>query len=169
MVVFKSIKPATKFKSSTFRAALQERASRIAPKVKADFEKTTNTWKDRPVFEVQVKVGRAAVGDLKTTQATAGVLLEVFTTDEIYGYLDEGTKVRYATMSKDFLAKTRPGVIGSRAGRGRMLFVNKRRPRPGIKARKFTETIAKKWQPEFRTQMQQALEEGARASGHQFA
>lgn len=167
MVVFKSIKPGTKFKSSIFRDKTRQQAERLAPKIKSDFEKTTRTWVNKPLFEQQVSVGRPAVNGLLGSGANkTGVSLEVFTRELIYKFIDEGTRVRYATMSPDFQAKTVPQLIGSRKGKGRLLFVNKNHPRPGIKKREFTVILHRKWQSQFRAEMQRALNEGAIASGH---
>lgn len=168
MIIFKSIKPATKFRSSTFRDEFRKAADQMSGQVKKDFEKTTATWKEKPEFETSVKVGNVAGGKLakQVTGSASGISLEVSTDSAIYLYLDEGTEVRYATMSKDFRAKTRPRFIGSRRGRGRKLFVSKKHPRPGIKAREFTKTIAKKWTPAFRDRMNKAMDTAATKSGH---
>lgn len=170
MIIFKSIKPATKFRSSTFRDSFRQEAIRMSGPIVKDFDKTVATWKeeDKPEFESIVKVGNLAGGKLakQVMGSASGVSLEVSTDSAIYLYLDEGTEVRYATMSKDFQAKTRPRFIGSRRGRGRRLFVSKKHPRPGIKAREFTKTIAKKWTTPFRQRMDKALKDAAAKSGH---
>lgn len=168
MIVFKSIKPGVKFKSSVFRANTRATAATIAPEIEKDFAKTTRTWKEKPKFERTVKVGVAAGGRLakQVTGSATGVSVEVSTDSDVYRFVDEGTKVRYATMTPDFLAKTQPNVIGSRRGRGGLLFVNKKKPRPGIKARNFSKIIQKKWQPRFRKEMQAALDKAAKESGH---
>lgn len=162
MFTFKSIKPA-KFKSSIFREELTLAAEKMAPQIKKDFQKTSATWKEKPEFQAGVQIGRAA--GIRGGPST-GVAVEVVTDNAIYGYIDEGTRVRYATMTPDFQAKTKPKVIRSYRGRGGLLFVNKKRPRPGIKAREFSKTIRKKWQPLFRDQMDFAMRNAGRKSGH---
>jgi hypothetical protein len=97
-----------------------------------DYLRTVETWQHIPKFERIVEV----TGD------TVTVL--VGTDDPIYKYIDLGTRVRYATMTPGFVAKTRPGILGSRAGKGGVLFISKKHPKPGIEARRFTETIQKK-------------------------
>ena len=169
MIKFKAIKPATKFKSSIFREELRTAAAAIAPKIQKDFEKTVATWKEKPEFKTEIAVGNAAgkvARKANVTHAQSGVAISVTTDSDIYRFVDEGTKVRYATMSKDFQAKTRPKVIGSRAGRGRKLFVNRKRPRPGIKGRKFSKTIAQRQNKPFRSAMDSALTRAAKKSGH---
>lgn len=168
MLTFRSIKPGKQFKSSTFRDKLRTRAERLAPQMSADMQKPTRTWKTPVEFKTDVNVGNAAGGALakKVMGSASGVSVQVTTADKRYRFLDEGTKVRYATMSRGFQAKTRPNSLQARRGRGQALFVNKKRPRPGIKARHFTKLVHKLWQPKFRAEMQKALDEAARESGH---
>lgn len=168
MIAFKAIKPATKFKSSAFRTEMTDAANVMLPLVAADFNKAVATWKEKPKFIKRVVVGNQAGGALakKVTGNAGGVMLEVLTLSDIFRFLDEGTKIRYATMTKNFQAKTRPRHIGSVRGRGGLLFISRQRPRPGIKAREFTSTIHAKWQPRFFKAMQAALQRGAVKSGH---
>jgi len=83
-----------------------------------------------------------------------------------WNWLDRGTDVRYATMSPDFVAKTAPRVLDSGNGKGRVLFVNKSRPKPGIKAREWRDTIHDEWEPKFQKRMDAAFARGARRTGH---
>lgn len=119
------------------------------------FESTTRTFD-----EVDVKFKKKVKDDPTKIVGT------VDTDNEIYGYLNNGTKVRYATMSPDFEAKTEPRVIGSSRGRGEVLYVDTRRPRPGIEARHFDEEIAKKIKPVLESEVERADREAARNSGH---
>ena len=168
MIVFRSIKPATKFRSSAFRAAAVARANKLAPKMTADMKKPTKTWSTPVEFKTEVKVGNAAGGKLakKVTGNAAGVSIEVSTEDKRYGFLDTGTKVRFATMTKGFQSKTVPNSLNARRGRGGVAFVNRKHPRPGIRARNFTKIVHKTWQKPFRAEMADALKEGAQKSGH---
>lgn len=172
MVVFKSIKPGKPFQSSRFRAQMRAAAEKMRPQITADFDKTTATWKpeDKPAFKSAVNVGSAAGGRLAkvVTGSSTGVSIEVLTDSAIYGYLDEGTRVRYATMTPDFQPKTRPRRIASYRGRGGVAYIDRRRPRPGIKAREFSKTIREKWHSRFREHMQAAVDKAARESGHLF-
>jgi hypothetical protein len=93
------------------------------------FQKTVRTWQSKPDFEYEIDVNDNVI------QAT------VFTNDKIYYFLDRGTRRRFATMTKGFVSKTQPGVIGSRVGIGGRAYVNRRVPRPGIEPRRWTDTI----------------------------
>ena len=107
------------------------------------------TWTHKPQFEQMIGLDSEA----------ATVL--VGTDDKIYKFIDEGTRVRYATLSKDWQSKTKPGIIGSGPGRGRVLFVSKKRPRPGIEARRFTQIIQRQRKRPFQRSMIKAMQKGA--------
>lgn len=119
-----------------------------------EFKKTVRTWKRKPKWITRFKI------------ATNRVTGEVFTLSDIYRFVSGGTRVRYATMTPDFIAKTVPKWIGSRPGRGGLLFVNKNRPRPGIKAREWPKTIGKQQFPYFLRRMEFIMQQIARDSGH---
>ena len=73
-------------------------------------------------------------------------------------FVDFGTKVRRALMSRDFIAKTSPSRLASRRGRGGVVFISKKLRLPGIKARKFSEKIQKTMDREFPAIVSQELE-----------
>lgn len=73
---------------------------------------------------------------------------ELSTTNKIYGYLDEGTRVRYAHMTPNFVPRTSPGSFSVGPKVGGVAFIDKSRPLPGIKARKWTIESAKAAQKE---------------------
>ena len=135
-------------------ARLEEGMKETLKEIDQDFQKTVRTWKRKPNFETLL-------------ESSMDLLIgEVSTTSDIYRYVSGGTRVRYATMTPDFLAKTVPHWVGSRPGRGGLLIVNKKRPRPGITARKFAENIAKKQFPYFVRRMDSIMQQVAAQSGH---
>lgn len=101
----------------------------VAENFRVDLAVTTQTWRSRPVF-------------LVTKYKNIRI---ISTTDLIYKFVSGGTRVRYAHMSKDFIAKTQVRWIGSRAGRGGLAWISKRHPLPGIKAREFPKEVIEKW------------------------
>jgi len=109
--------------------AVENSLTSLAQDVKIDFGVTTQTWGERPEFTIESHPG----------------IREVYTEDDIYGYLNRGTAVRYAVMSHDFTPKTRTGFIGSNQGSGGKLFVSRKHPMPGITAREFDKAIQEKW------------------------
>ena len=124
-----------------------------------EFEKTYETFDNKPDFERDVyQNGNEIIG----TYFTEGE----GSSSNPYPFLVRGTKVRYATMSSDFEAKTKPGIIGSGPGAGRMLYVNKNRPRPGIEAREFDKVIAKLEQKRLKQIAKEYEKKMATQSGH---
>lgn len=121
------------------------------------FEETTRTFD-----EVDVKFKK------KVKDSSTKIVGTVDTDNEIYGYLNNGTKVRYATMTPDFESKTEPGFLGSKQGGGGLLYVDRRRPRPGIEGRHFDRMVAKEITPIFDTKVEQASVVAANKSGHKI-
>jgi hypothetical protein len=91
------------------------------------FKVTGTTWASGTGFEINVK------DDYK---------IEVATSEKPYLFVNFGTKVRYAQLSPDWQSKTKPGQLPSSAGKGRVLYIDKSKPKPGIKARRFDEIVA---------------------------
>jgi len=114
------------------------------------FQATTRTWFNQPTFT--------------PAPTTRGWMIEV---DPVTPFLwvNKGTRVRYATMSKDWSSKTKPGVIASFKGSGRMLFVSRKRPRPGIVARNFTDIIMRRMQARAANKVRQALNSASYGAG----
>lgn len=121
-----------------------------------EFRKTYATWEHDPGFEKDFDVSEKEISGSTTTQ------------DPIYGYLSRGTAVRYATMSPDFIAKTRVRTIGSFPGHGGVLYIDRNRPRPGIEARQFEEVIKDWAEPRFVKKARRALDEAAKKCGHGY-
>lgn len=89
------------------------------------YRKTTRTWSSQPSWTAK-----------RTRNGWT-----IYVSTKIFKYLDEGTAVRYATMTKDFKPKTRTGVFYSYAGAGKVAYVSKAVPRPGIRARDWTPKV----------------------------
>lgn len=106
-----------------------------------EFEKVTNTWNEKPAFVVRLR----------------NMSVDVSTNDKKFYYLDRGTSVRYAVMSEDFSPKTRVGVLGSSRGRGGMIFVSRRHPKPGIEARGWSVLVQEKIQAKFKTRFRDVI------------
>lgn len=114
------------------------------------FQNTTRTWVNRPSFE-PVKTPRGwAVG-----------------IDPIYPwkYVDEGTRVRRAIMSRDWKSKTKSNVITSYAGRGRVVFISRKVNLPGIQARNFRDIIMRRIQARAARAVRDALNQASYGAG----
>lgn len=138
----KVVKKWSKFKQSAFEALLQEElgwvAADTAKDIDDDLEGIVSTWEHSVVFVVKSRISRASV------------TVSVSTDDEIFGYINNGTAVRYATMTPDFKPKTRPGSLVSGPGAGGLSFVSKRIPHKGIVARDFIEMLTTKYRPIYK-------------------
>lgn len=121
------------------------------------YSETTRTWKgDKPKFESITDVSQE---DASVLTGPTGSDLAV----NKFVWLDEGTRIRWAVMSGNWRSKTRPGRLKSGRGRGRVLVAgrrNMRKPRPGIKARGWTEMIQKRRKKPFTRRMIKAKNRG---------
>lgn len=161
-LAWKAIKP-QRLKDKSFRMTIYNKARAVGNAMKKDFESTTKTWNHKPTFTVDV-----------STKGQGPAVL-VGTSDEIYGYVNDGTKphdiypkkAKVLRFQSGYSAKTSPGVIGSSSGgaSGPTMFSRHVR-HPGTKARNFDETIEKKWQPKFKREMEEAMAKATKESGH---
>ena len=152
-----------KLDEKAMRAALLDGLKEVARDVDEDFAKTYATWKRKPKFKTEVELRER------------GGRFQVSTDNEIYGYVDQGTKphiIRPKRAQRLFFkggysAKTTPRVIGSNSGgaSGPDVFANAVR-HPGTKAREFAATLKEKYQRTFGKSMQQAMRRAAQKSGH---
>jgi hypothetical protein len=127
--------PATNFIAATRGAGMQakiDQATRkAADSIKTDLESSTATFDHEVAFAID------RVSDSQT---------DIATTDKTYGFLNDGTSVRYATMIPGYARKTLPGRLAASSGDGSrgVLIIDRTRPRPGIEARHFTKLVAEK-------------------------
>ena len=83
-------------------------------------------------------------------------------------WLDDGTSLRWAIMSRDWQSKTKPGQIRSGRGRGRVVARGKkatrraRRGKPGIKPGNFSDAIARERAPHFLSNVERAINDATR-------
>lgn len=120
-----------------------------ADSVKRDLKSITGSWNHPVDFEVKLNIS----GEDATARIT--------TDDDIFHFLNKGTKVRYALMSPDWKSKTKPGRMRSGSGQGRLVLVSRRKPwrrsrkrwpRPGIKARGWMRDVQRSNTKKFQRQ-----------------
>lgn len=164
-LVIRPISPTT-LQVQAMRLAFLNAMRKVATQIKADFEKTTATWKTKVKFEIQISLA-------------GGIQVEVFTTNEIYGYVDEGTEAHIIEAKNapflvfkwggpgSYSPKTKPGVIGStgssQSGTKRAFAAV---IHPGNAPRGFTKEIQRIWQTKFEIAMDATMIKVAQASGH---
>jgi hypothetical protein len=131
--------------SNLINKELRTAMKRESGYVLRQYQKFTSTWNHQPDFDV--------------TYLWNGDNLEitVFTQDDIFRYIDEGTSIRYATMTPDFVPKTTPGSLNSGNGAGGLAYVSRQRPRPGIQARKISELITHNREIKFGQNLDRAV------------
>ena len=145
------------FDELPFRIDLIREGSKIVKEQEKDFIKTVRKWKMRPTWI------------RKVDHSDAAITVEVYTENEIYGYVDKGTKKHIIVPRNKTVLKFRGG---SYSGRGRPkksdYVYTKLVHHPGFKGYKHSETIAKKWQPLIRTRFDAAIKQAAKSSGHSY-
>jgi len=166
-IVVKPIMPKRSL-ASLGQKVVNQQAARLqqdGENIRRDFEKTTATWNHKPRFEVNL---------LRTASQ---MTVYVYTDDEIYQYVDKGTRPHVIRPRRakalrfqwggpgSYKAKTSVGVISSRAGGSsgpEVLF--KHVTHPGTAARNFTEVIQKKWAPKLTKALQDIVTQVFRGS-----
>jgi len=165
-VVVKAIKP-KRFNDKAMTERLRYHAKKVAAEMAKDFEATTKTWQHKPEFKQTVAGGKGL----------EGFAAEVSTNDEIYGYVDKGTKphiirpkrAKRLAFPSLFAPKTKPRVLNSGPGmRGPQDVFALEVHHPGTEAREFSKTIEIKWTPKFKREMEAAMRDAAEASGHKI-
>jgi hypothetical protein len=167
-VLVKQIKPKA-LNAQAMQNALMAALKEVGKVIKKDFEDTTKYWKHKPKFEI--------LADL----SGPGPFVYVATDDEIYRYVNEGTKPheiwagaytgksnkRALAFPSVFTPKTKPGSLTS--GRGRRGRVDTFVPmvhHPGTEAREFDKLIEEKRAKWYKRQMEDAMRKARRVSGH---
>ena len=136
-----ALKKALQATEAQIKAANELTAKDLERRALGLFKGTTKNWRHEVEF----------VSDIDFTPD--GVTIIAGTDDQVYFWLDKGTSVRRAVMSKDWQSKTTPGSLQSGPGRGRVVFISKKINLPGIEARDFsgkiTATIERELEPTF--------------------
>lgn len=162
-----------KLKNFAAQQAFNEAIKPIEYEVVKDFERCTATWKQRPVFRSIQSGGFSFFGDV------TDLAIQIWTTDERFGWVDEGTRPHIIRpkpgrgpkarlrFKPGFRAKSQPNSLGSFAGQtwGTPVFAREVH-HPGTKARNFTKTIMKKREPWIWGRIQQAMLDAVKAGGH---
>lgn len=140
-------------------SALDSGVGELARDALALYQQTTRTWTHQPTFEVQ-------------RESTAR--WRVSTDDEIYGFVDRGTRphiieAKNAPLLRftgPYHAKTKPNIIASyKGGRGRVWVAKKRVNHPGAEARNFSKRIKERIQPRAANKLREKLLEATSGPG----
>jgi len=134
-------------------AVLAEMRNKQSKKMIEFHNQTIRTWQDPPEFLPKFKY---AGGEIELWTVATGTELEIWK----WIWLDEGTRVRHAILSDDWISKTQPGQLVAGAGRGRVKGVNKNYIGAGIQPRDFAEQIAKEMDKTLADDIQAAINRG---------
>ena len=159
---------AKKFDQNILFEELRLGMDETAAEIKKQFNKTTKTWKHKVKFEK------------KKDYQPHLLTVVVFTEDEIYGYVHEGTKphkIRAKNVPRlafvwggkgSYRSATVPRWIGSRGASVSGALV---RPvevnHPGTEAREFSEVIAEYERYGFKKRMNNHIKKAVKRSGHE--
>lgn len=132
------------------QAAIQAALDASANEIRLEFEKTVESWNEKPEFKVE----------------TAQNVRQIYTVNEIYTYVNDGTKpheilpvrahaLRFITGGSP---KTVPGFIGSGSGAvGSETVFSRGVNHPGTVARDFDVAIQEEWTERLPERMQAVI------------
>ena len=168
LILTKTIKP-QRLKVKEMRLELLNALRKSGTVIRKDFRGTTKNWKHKVKFEQQISLKQP------------GPTITVWTDDEIYNYVDGGTRPHdiwagYYTGKSDkktlafpsmFTPKTKPGSLKSGPGSsgGDTVFTPYVR-HPGTEPRNFSGQIAKQDLPKFKRLMEEGMGKARKASGN---
>lgn len=115
---------------------------------------TIATWNEPPTMKAEISYRG---GDVAMVAGPSGDLFLA----KKWMWLDQGTRVRFAQLSKDWVSKTSPGSLRSGAGAGMVLARgHKAGAHRGIEARHWSELINKMIKKGFQRRIQEAVTRG---------
>lgn len=132
---------------------LSEFRNRQGPRAVYLHKLTVGTWNEPPDFTFKFKFSG---GEAELQVYADGTDLEIWK----WVWLDEGTAIRHAILSDDWVSKTWPGRFVSGAGQGRVVAIDANYPGAGIEPRDFSEQIAKEMEKTFADDIQKAINRG---------
>ena len=111
-----------------FTNAIEKARDETANEILRQFQITTTTWQHSVLFEKRNKSFNK---------------VDVFTTDLPYFFVNNGTRVRRALMSLDFMPKSKERQLRQGPGSGGVVYISRRVNKPKIEAREYDKVIAK--------------------------
>jgi hypothetical protein len=140
------------FKPRETERAIQNALTASAKAIKVDLALPAATWSHKPKITISTP-----------SQYTREIAVE----DEVYAMLDEGTKAhqikprrgKVLAFLTPFRPKTIPNQLRSNKGsKGNVTVFSKGVRHPGTKARNWLQVAKKKWDKEFPTTLQRAID-----------
>lgn len=157
--------PGKLFDVDAVRLELLNAMRRLGTETRRKYAQTYATWQHEPHFEQKVSLTRSS--------REGGV--EVWTDDEQYGYVENGTSPHpivphnpsgLLTYQRDFTPKTTPRVIGSSAGGKSGRWTRRRAVKhPGNKACEFSSVICDQMEPRLQEEVDAAIQKAMAKAG----
>ena len=144
-VELQAIVPKGAFKSAAFLTEITKVLNEEKRELSRLYSLTYATWDNKPIMHEEVKIG--------SVEGYA----EVSTADKKMLWLDDGTRIRHALMSRNWVSKTKPNRLKSGHGRGKKIFVSRQIKKPGIKPRNWTKIIVKLREKVFQHNVESAV------------
>lgn len=158
--------------TSKLKHELIEGMRDLGVEIRENFEDTTKTWHNKPIFTPVSAVPKVGIDE---------ITVETTTENDIYRFVDEGTRVGKGTypiravnakslaFSGTFIPKTSSGIIGSGVGFiGPVDQFPKAVEHPGIEPRKFSDVIAERQEKNAKIILDRSIILAAKASGHAY-
>jgi len=152
-----------KFNPSAFEAESRRAMKMVQDETNKLYARTVKTWEHKPKFESNYR------------ETSAGITVEVFTTDEVYGYVNNGTRPHviegnpYLAFMSAYKSKTTPSKIDARKGGGSgPTIIRQKVQHPGTEARNFDTAIAAKIAPFQAHRLRIAMKKARVDSGHPY-
>lgn len=137
-------------------AYLRKELPNVLKEPQKDLRTFVRTWEHKP------KIVRNVKRDVKGLRAFTGVYSnwskgKKAKPEDILMFLTRGTSVRYATMTPNFIPKTKRRNINSGGGQGGLSFVDPTRPQNGIEPREIEEYLYEKYNGKIKKEMQRII------------
>jgi len=135
---------------SKIKPAIVKELRKEGAKNRRSLKATTQAWdEEKPTFKTKITATTSEiVVDTQPTGNEHGI--------DKFGWLNAGTSVRFAAMTPDFSAKTKPGRLASKPGIGGFMRLTGR-DMGGIAARRWTIIITEKRQKPFGDNIQRVI------------
>jgi len=140
-----------------FRAGARRSGKIFNLKVVDQAEKKALAQAKKQALELYAKTVRTWRTPTEFTARDISKGVSIRTNNPKYRFIDLGTRVRHAIMSRNFVPKTKVGVVYSTQGQGGLKVVKKSIKRPGIRARGFTAKIEERIGPTLRRVFREEL------------
>lgn len=156
---FKAVKPQA-LKTAQVRARILNALKSEGKYAESLLNETIATWQhEKPTMTSMISY---AGGNVAMIAGPTGNDVGV----SKWRWLDQGTRVRYASLSRDWVSKTARGQLRSGHGAGYVIARGfKAGAHRGIEARGWSDLITKRMRKTFHRKIQQAITEGLRARG----